>query len=98
MGTSCPTRRASNRRVRTFVGAPRQSGRALLRLRQALCGLRGHSTVLQFDDNRLFLQCWSCGHQSPGWLVDTPPPVRVQSDGRWQARPHPVFVSDRRIA
>src|SRR5262245_23072465 len=44
------------------------------RVRQLLCGLHGHETLLQFEHDRMFLKCVSCGHQSPGWdLTEAPP-------------------------
>jgi Zn ribbon nucleic-acid-binding protein len=39
------------------------------RVRQMLCGLHGHDTLLQFQEDRMFLRCVSCGHESPGWDV-----------------------------
>jgi hypothetical protein len=38
--------------------------------RQALCALRGHEMMLQFESNRLSLRCWGCGAESPGWQLD----------------------------
>ena len=50
---------------------------------QFLCGLRGHDEVLHFHDNRVQLQCTSCGYSSPGWEVgQRPPRVRYQGDAR----------------
>lgn len=49
-------------------------------LRRLLCALRGHEDYLQFEKNRVYLQCVSCGHESPGWTVDARRPVlRFQS-------------------
>jgi hypothetical protein len=39
-------------------------------VRQALCSLRGHDEFLQFEKNRVFLRCVSCGSETPGWSVD----------------------------
>lgn len=39
-------------------------------VRQAICSLRGHDEFLQFEKNRLFLRCVSCGYETPGWAVD----------------------------
>ena len=47
---------------------------ALARVQQIICGLRGHDSVLQFDQSRVFLQCMSCSYQSPGWRVETVTP------------------------
>ena len=51
---------------------------SLIRL---ICAIRGHEDFLQFDKNRVYLQCISCGHESPGWTVDARRPVL-----RFQAR------------
>jgi hypothetical protein len=44
-------------------------------LRRLICAIRGHDDYLQFEKNRLYLQCISCGHESPGWTVDARRPV-----------------------
>jgi hypothetical protein len=38
-------------------------------LRQFICGLHGHDSLLHFEDGRVSLLCSSCGHESPGWDV-----------------------------
>lgn len=44
-------------------------------IQQGLCGLHGHDSLLQYERNRIFLRCASCGHQTPGWdLSRTPAP------------------------
>lgn len=35
-----------------------------------ICAIRGHEGRLQFKKNRVFLQCASCGYESPGWVLD----------------------------
>lgn len=68
------------------------------RVRQILCGLHGHDNLLQFERDRMFLRCVSCGHETPGWeLTETPPTVTVREDVRpAMVRAH--LVSARRIA
>jgi hypothetical protein len=39
-------------------------------LKQLYCALRGHEEYMHFDKNRMYLQCVSCGHESPGWTVE----------------------------
>lgn len=56
-------------------------GRLIESIRQALCGVRGHDSVLHFEGNRVLLRCTSCGYDSPGWDVG-------------HARPRPVFEGD----
>ena len=38
-----------------------------------VCALHGHDAILQVEENRLFLRCTSCGHESPGWRVARSP-------------------------
>jgi hypothetical protein len=52
---------------------------ALLKIRiwlhQAYCSVRlGHEDELRLERDRLTLRCVSCGHESPGWRLDMPPP------------------------
>jgi hypothetical protein len=73
--------------------------RVLDRVREAVCGLHGHDNLLQFGHDRMFLKCVTCGHESPGWELNEPPPTRDRVDRR--QRPHSVaasFVDERRIA
>ena len=48
--------------------------RAISRIRQTLCALRGHDSMLQFERGRMSLRCFTCGHETPGWEVG---PTRV---------------------
>jgi hypothetical protein len=58
------------RRVRTeILAALTFLARAAIGLRQFLCGLHGHDSLLHFEKGRMSLLCASCGHQSPGWEV-----------------------------
>jgi hypothetical protein len=83
--------------------------RVLEWIRQSYCGLHGHDTMLHFEKDRMFLQCVSCGHQTPGWDLDLneiprstvtvrpEPAVAVRPEpARRVLRPH--LVSARRIA
>ena len=74
-------------------------GRVIDRLRQMFCGLHGHDTLLQFEQDRMFLRCVSCGHETPGWeLNEVPPTVTIRGDARHHRLPRPQLVSARRIA
>ena len=42
-------------------------------LRQAICGLHGHDSLLHFEQGRLSLLCSSCGYETPGWDVKGAP-------------------------
>lgn len=74
----------------------------LERVRQMLCGLHGHDTLLNFEQDRMSLRCVSCGHETPGWELNEARPtvtatVTVRTDARPTAmRPH--LISARRIA
>src|SRR2546423_6470024 len=75
------------------------SGRVIDRLRQMYCGLHGHDTLLQFEQDRMFLRCVSCGHETPGWeLNEAPPTVTLRGDARHHRLPAPPLIRSRRIA
>lgn len=55
----------------------------MVRVRQAICGFRGHDAVLHFEAGRMSLVCTSCLYSTPGWdLRGDEPRTRlgVQSD------------------
>jgi len=67
-------------------------GRAMGRLGQLMCGMRGHDSVLHFEGKRVMMRCTSCGHDTPGWEINGRAP-RKRFDG--DARRHalkPQFV------
>jgi hypothetical protein len=85
--------------TRHVASATQQEGVSMFeRLRQIMCGLHGHDTLVQFEQDRMFLRCVSCGHETHGWELDEPrPQVRVREAPRAAvARPH--FGSERKIA
>jgi hypothetical protein len=60
--------------------------RAMARIGQLLCGLRGHDSVLHFEGNRVMMRCTSCGHDSPGWEISgRGPRQRFEGDHRRHA-------------
>jgi hypothetical protein len=71
-------------------------GRMRDRVRQILCGLHGHDSLLQFRQDRMFLRCASCGHETPGWEVSEPKrlPARARSAPALQ----PQLIRERRVA
>jgi hypothetical protein len=74
-------------------------GRVIDRLRQMYCGLHGHDSLLQFEQDRMFLRCVSCGHETPGWeLNEAPPTVTLRGDARRHRLARPQLISARRIA
>ena len=102
MVTNYPHSIASHEDVEAAAGessADGLGGRVIDRLRQMYCGLHGHDTLLHFEQERMFLRCVSCGHETPGWeLNETPPTVTLRGDARRHALARPQLVSARRIA
>ena len=57
--------------------------RAMGRLGQLYCGLRGHDSVLHFEGSRVNMRCTSCGHDTPGWEISgRGPRQRYEGDAR----------------
>jgi hypothetical protein len=57
--------------------------RAMGRLGQMLCGMRGHDSVLHVEGNRVMMRCSSCGHDTPGWEISGHGPRRrYEGDAR----------------
>ena len=75
MVTNYPHPVASNEAIRTTADEAQGEGFSVMdRVRQMFCGLHGHDNLLQFEQDRMFLKCVSCGHESPGWeLVEASP-------------------------
>jgi hypothetical protein len=92
---SRPVAVAETPRASEGVGA-----RVLEWIRQTYCGLHGHDTMLHFEKDRLFLQCVSCGHKTPGWDLNETrrPPVPVHAEATQRTVMHPHLVGARRIA
>jgi hypothetical protein len=67
------------------------------RLRRLSCWLlRRHDEFVQFEKNRLSLRCISCGHETPGWVLDRKAPlVRFPAERR---RTQGTRVFERKIA
>ncbi len=75
------------------------SGRVFDWLRQTICGLHGHDTLLQFEHERMFLRCVSCGHETHGWDLDRArPAVRLRVEATRKAIAAPQLVRERKIA
>ena len=69
------------------------------RVRQMFCGMHGHDNLLQFERDRMFLRCVSCGHESPGWaLTEAPPTITEVGDATRHTIVRPPLVGIRRIA
>jgi hypothetical protein len=77
------------------------AGRVMDRLRQVVCGLHGHDSLLQFEQDRMFLRCVSCGHETPGWaLNEAAPTVTLRTEAKATAKPmvQPQLINARRVA
>jgi len=104
MVTHYPHPMASNEGLSSSAGDAHAAGdgyatRVFWWLRQTYCGLSGHEALLQFKRDRIFLQCVSCGHESPGWeLNGNVPRISVRGDTRRIGLMRPHLVGERRIA
>ena len=101
MVTYYPRQMSSRERFETDNGAHRADDGlgmwVLTQVRQTFCGMHGHDSLVQFEQERMFLKCVSCGHESPGWDLDkTRPAVKARDDRRPALSPRLVGV--RRIA
>ena len=80
------------------------ASRVMDRLRQVMCGLHGHDTLLQFEQDRMFLRCVSCGHETPGWALNeaaptpTVPAVTLRVEPTATPIVQPQLISARRVA
>jgi hypothetical protein len=101
MVTNFPHPMTAHEGLRTAGSTPTGGfARVMEMLRQALCGLGGHDTLLHFEDERMSLRCVSCGHETPGWeLNEVPPTVTVRGDARRHVLvARPQLVRQRRVA
>jgi hypothetical protein len=98
MASSCPQQVASVPELQDRRSSARVeegiSAFVLDRIGQMLCGISGHEHMLQFEDDRMFLECLTCGHQSPGWQIARRSPVPPVTRVRRTDEPH----STRRVA
>ena len=101
MVTNYPHPMTAHDGMRETATNARPSGfaRVMAYVQQAFCGLRGHDTMLHFEDERIALRCASCGHETPGWeLNEVPPTVTMRGDARRHAIVRPQLISVRKIA
>ena len=84
MVTNYPQQLASTSELpSTTTSDARVFARAMAILGQALCGFRGHDSVLHFEGKRVMMRCTSCGHDTPGWeLSGKGPRRRFDGDAR----------------
>jgi hypothetical protein len=100
MVTNYPHPVASSEGIPKVASEAHEEGFSMIdRVRQMFCGLHGHDNLLQFEQERMFLKCVSCGHETPGWsLNEAPPTVTIRGDARRHAVVRPQLISVRRIA
>jgi hypothetical protein len=100
MVTNYPHSVASNGGIRTTADEAQGDGFGVMdRVRQMFCGLHGHDNLLQFEQDRMFLRCVSCGRETPGWsLNEAPPTVTARGDAGRHVLARPQLVGVRRIA
>jgi hypothetical protein len=67
-------------------------------VRQFLCGLHGHDSLLHFEKGRMSLLCSSCGHETPGWDVKTAPAQRDVTQTANRRAVRLPFFGERRAA
>ena len=83
MVTNYPQRLTATTTMEGAQAAGSAMNRAIVRVSQLLCGLRGHDSVLHFEGKRVMMRCTSCGHDSPGWEVSgRAPRQRYEGDAR----------------
>ena len=66
-------------------------------VRQFICGLHGHDTLLHFGEGRVSLLCSSCGYETPGWDVKGSPAHRHATPPQPRVVRMPL-VGERRVA
>jgi hypothetical protein len=102
MVTQFPPRMASQEDLTEAGALPQDDGlgtAVVAKVKQMFCGMHGHDNLLQFERERMFLRCVSCGHESPGWeLTETPPTVTEVGDASRHAIVRQPLVGIRRIA
>jgi hypothetical protein len=82
MVTNYPQQLAAAAEV-TFEKTSGALARAVGRLGQALCGWRGHDSVMHFEGKRVMMRCTACGYDTPGWeITGHGPRRRFEGDPR----------------
>src|SRR5262245_16190503 len=64
--------------------------RIIGRLRQLLCGIRGHDRVLNYEQDRLSLRCVNCGHRTVGWTLSSQTHRPAAGAARFVVRVNPI--------
>lgn len=88
---------SAQHRTLTFTGTHGVMSRVGVQLRQFICGLHGHDSLLHFGEGRVSLLCPSCGHETPGWDVKSAPLRRETPKPERRVLQMP-FGTERRVA
>ena len=72
--------------------------RMTLKVRQRICGLHGHDSLLHFDGAHVSLLCSSCGHESPGWDVGGASTTRPITSPPRAEVVHMPYAGEQRVA
>jgi len=81
----------------TFTEPDGLLSKAALQLRQFVCGLHGHDSLMHFERGRISLLCASCGHETPGWEI-TETTATVQKPAQSPRIVRMPLVHERRVA
>jgi len=68
-----------------------------VQMRQAICSLHGHDSLVHFEAGRMSLLCSSCGHETPGWDVKSTS-ARPQGTSRERRVVQMPFAGERHAA
>lgn len=80
-----------------MLSAPGLLARLGQQLRQFICGLHGHDSLLHFEQGRISLLCSSCGYETPGWDVKGAPVRQGPAQPKQRIVRIPL-VGERRVA
>ena len=67
------------------------------KVRHFICGLHGHDALLHFEQERISLQCTSCGYETPGWDLNKASAVEPEPEPTSRFIRLPLF-GERRVA
>jgi hypothetical protein len=67
-------------------------------VRQFICGLYGHDSLLHFQKGRLSLLCSSCGYETPGWDMEGAPVLDSPAVERKRRVIRLPILGERRLA
>jgi hypothetical protein len=82
MVTNYPQQLATAAEI-TYEKTTTAVSRAVGRVGQLMCGLRGHDSLRHVEGTRVMMRCTSCGYDTPGWEISgRAPRKRFDGDAR----------------